>query len=100
MPVGNKVSDWLIFVQGPIRGFVYKPACEFQYELLNFTMKFRTKFATFTEKLCEINCNVSQALSACLFLSIGLFVKGEKLVPQPQSIIIEYYSVTTTRDKT
>ena len=29
---------------------------------------------------------------------IDLFVKGEKLVPQPQSIIIDY--VTTTRDKT
>jgi hypothetical protein len=40
---------------------------------------------------------VPQALSACLFLSIGLFVKGEKLVPQPQSIIID--SVTTTRTR-
>ena len=57
----NKASDWLIFVQGPITGFVYKPACKFQYELLNFTTKFGTKFgmkfATFREKLYEINCN-------------------------------------------
>ena len=47
----NKASNWLIFVKGPIRGFVYIRACEFQYELLNFTTKFGTKFATFTEKL-------------------------------------------------
>ena len=53
----NKASDWLIFVQGSIRGFVYKPACEFQYELLNFTMKLQMKFETFREKLYEINCN-------------------------------------------
>jgi hypothetical protein len=53
-PVVNKASNCLIFVKGPIRGFVYKPTCEFQYELLNFTTKFGTKFATFTEKLCEI----------------------------------------------
>jgi hypothetical protein len=32
----NNAFDWLIFVQGPIKGFVYKPACEFQHELLNF----------------------------------------------------------------
>ena len=56
----NKASNWLIFVKGPIRGFVYKPTCEFQYELLNFTTKLGTKFATFTEKLCEINCNACQ----------------------------------------
>jgi hypothetical protein len=41
--------------------------------------------------------NVPQALSACLFLSIGLFVKGEKLVPQPQSIIIDSVATTRTR---
>jgi hypothetical protein len=31
----NNAFDWLTFVQRPIRGFVYIPACEFQYELLN-----------------------------------------------------------------
>ena len=31
----NKASNWLIFVEGPIRGFVYIRACEFHYELLN-----------------------------------------------------------------
>jgi hypothetical protein len=52
----NKAFDWLIFVQGPIKGFVYKPDCEFQYELLNFTTQFGMKYAIFREKLCEINC--------------------------------------------
>ena len=56
-PYVNKASNWLIFVKGPIRGFVYIRACEFHYELLNFTTKFGTKFATFAEKLYEINCN-------------------------------------------
>ena len=56
-----KASDWLIFGQGPIRGFV----CEFQYELLNFTTKFRTKFATFGEKLYEINCNCHIRIDLC-----------------------------------
>jgi hypothetical protein len=54
----NKSSDWLIFVQGPIRGFVYKLVCEFQYERLNFTTKFGMKYAIFREKLCEINCKI------------------------------------------
>ena len=57
-PYVNKASNWLIFVKGPIRGFVYIWACEFHYELLNFTTKFGTKFATFAEKLYEINCKV------------------------------------------
>jgi hypothetical protein len=39
-PYVNKASNWLIFVKGRIRGFVYIRACEFQYELLNFTTKF------------------------------------------------------------
>ena len=50
--------NWLIFVQGPVRGFVYTPAGEIQYELLNFTTKFGTKYAIFRKKLCEINCMV------------------------------------------
>ena len=54
----NKPSDWLIFVQGPIRGFVYKLACEFQYERMNFTTKFGMKYTIFREKLCEINCKI------------------------------------------
>jgi hypothetical protein len=55
-PYVNKASNWLTFVKGPIKGFVYIRACEFHYELLNFTTKFGTKFATFAEKLYEINC--------------------------------------------
>jgi hypothetical protein len=47
----------VLLVQGPIGGFVYNPAYEFQYELLNFTTKLGTKFAAFREKLCEIDCN-------------------------------------------
>ena len=58
-PYVNKASNWLIFAKGPIRGFVYIRACEFQYELLNFTTKFGTKFATFAEKLYEINCKTN-----------------------------------------
>ena len=61
-PYVNKASNWLIFVKGPIRGFVYIQACEFQYKLLNFTTKFGTKFATFAEKLYEINCNNSHSV--------------------------------------
>ena len=52
----NNALDWLIFVQGPIRGFVYKLACEFQYERLNFITKFGTMYAIFRENFCEINC--------------------------------------------
>jgi hypothetical protein len=48
--------EWLLLLQGPIRGFVYNPACEFQYELLNFTTKLGTKIAALREKLCEIDC--------------------------------------------
>jgi hypothetical protein len=53
----NNAFDWLLLVQGPVREFVYDPAREFQYELLNFTTKLRTEFATFREELCEIDCN-------------------------------------------
>ena len=56
-PYVNKASDWSLNKNKPIRGCVYIRACEFQYELLNFTTKFGTKFATFAEKLYEINCN-------------------------------------------
>jgi hypothetical protein len=58
-PYVNKASDWSLNKNKPIRGFVYIRACEFQYELLNFTTKFGTKFATFAEKLYEINCNIT-----------------------------------------
>jgi hypothetical protein len=75
-PYVNKASNWLIFVKGPIRGFVYIWACEFQYELLNFTTKFGTKFATFAEKLYEINCNpgltyISKHTSQQLVYKVG-----------------------------
>ena len=59
----NNAFDWLLSVQGLIRSFVYNPACEFQYELLNFTTKLGTKFATFREKLCEINCKILELLN-------------------------------------
>jgi hypothetical protein len=58
-PYVNKASDWSLNKNKPIRGFVYiLAACEFHYELLNFTTKFGTKFATFAKKLYEINCNI------------------------------------------
>ncbi len=46
-PVVYYAFDWLLLIQGPIRGLIY----EFQYEFLNFIMKFETKFATFREHL-------------------------------------------------
>jgi hypothetical protein len=30
--------------------------CEYDYELSNFATNFGTKFATFREKCCDINC--------------------------------------------
>jgi hypothetical protein len=56
-PYVNKASDWSLNKNKPIRGFVYIRACEFHYELL--------KFATFAEKLYEINCKLNSVLS-CL----------------------------------
>jgi hypothetical protein len=47
-------------------------------------------------RIARCACHKRYILSILVY--IGLFVKGEKLVPQPQSIIID--SVTTTRDKT
>ena len=81
-PYVNKASNWLIFVKGPIKGFVYIRACEFQYELLNFTTKFGTKFATFAEKLYEINCKAEktpQHFNASLFVTIWVAVIGSFL---------------------
>jgi hypothetical protein len=43
----NYAFDWLHLLQGAIRDFVYKLACEFQYELPNFA----TKFGTFVVKV-------------------------------------------------
>ena len=43
----NYAFDWLLLLQWPIRDFVYKLACEFQYELPNFA----TKFGTFVVKV-------------------------------------------------
>ena len=39
----HKAFDWTNSIHGPIRDF-YKPACEFQYELLNFATNLRTFF--------------------------------------------------------
>ena len=38
----NKAFDWIISIHGPNRGFVYKLAFKFQYELLNFATNLRT----------------------------------------------------------
>ena len=37
--------------------YCLQTVCEYDYELLNFATNFGMKFATFREKLCEINCN-------------------------------------------
>ena len=39
----NYAFDWLILLQEPIRDFVYKLACEFQYELPNFATNLRLR---------------------------------------------------------
>jgi hypothetical protein len=77
----NNAYDWLLFVLGPIRGFVCKPALKFQYELSNFATKFRTKFSTFREKLqynCEINCKcyiiVQSVLNSCALSDIEIYI--------------------------
>ena len=77
----NNAYDWLLFVLGPIRGFVCKPALKFQYELSNFATKFRTKFSTFRKKLqynCEINCKcyiiVQSFLNSCALSDIEIYI--------------------------
>jgi hypothetical protein len=57
----HKASDWSLNKSKPIKCIVYKPVCEYDYELLNFP----TKFATFREKLCEINCKCIPSLVDC-----------------------------------
>jgi hypothetical protein len=57
----NKAFDWSLNKNKPIKCIVYKPVCEYDYELLNFGTKFVTKFATFREKLCEINYKTPQS---------------------------------------
>ena len=50
-PSSLRSSKFILkFTSQPIRGFVYKPACEFQYELENFA----TKFGIFWPKFCVI----------------------------------------------
>ena len=47
--------------QGPVTAFVYKPACEFWNELLNFATNFRTSPRSsecYSEKLSEIDCKI------------------------------------------
>ena len=38
----NEAFDSFILIQEPVRGFVYKPDCDFQYELLNLASNLRT----------------------------------------------------------
>jgi hypothetical protein len=65
--------DWLLLLHGPIRDFVYKLACEFQYELPNFATNLRTSQRSsehLWSKLCEIDCKIVPGvghfpLSAC-----------------------------------
>ena len=53
----NYASDWLPLLQWPIRDFVYKLACEFQYELANFATNLRTSQRSL-EHLWSIDCNI------------------------------------------
>ena len=47
----SKASNWLLEQELPVKCSVYKPVCEFPYELLNFTMK------GLCEKFAEIDFN-------------------------------------------
>ena len=56
----NNAFDWLLLLQGPIRDFVYKLTCEFQYELPNFATNLRTSQRSsenLWQKFREIDCN-------------------------------------------
>ena len=58
----TKGCDWLPNSMKPIKCLVYKPACEFRNELLNFGTNFRTSQRSseyYSEKLSEIDCNGS-----------------------------------------
>ena len=68
----NKGCDWLRSSMKPIKCLVYKPACEFCNELLNFAL-FATNFGTsqrtseyFSEKLSENDCK-----ELCIFIQIS-----------------------------
>ena len=58
----NKGCDWLLNSMKPIKCLVYKPACEFWNELLNFATNFRTSqrsSESYNEKLPEIDCKTT-----------------------------------------
>ena len=62
----SKPSNWLLEQEQPFKCSVYKPVCEFHYELLKFTTNLQTSERSskyLCEKLAEIECN-----GACLFL--------------------------------
>ena len=55
----SKASNWLLEQEQPIKCSVYKPVCEFHYELLNFTTNLQTPERSskhLCEKLAEIDC--------------------------------------------
>ena len=56
----NKGCNWSLNSTKPIKYLVYKPACEFWNELLNFATNFRTSQRSseyYSEKLSEIDSN-------------------------------------------
>jgi hypothetical protein len=55
----NYAFDWLLLIQGPIRDFFYKLACEFQYELANICGSSEHLWSKFR----EIDCNMRSRLS-------------------------------------
>ena len=58
----NNAFDWLLLLQGPIRDFVYKLICEFQYELPNFATNLRILQRSsehLWQKFREIDCNTN-----------------------------------------
>jgi hypothetical protein len=69
----NYAFDWLLLIQGPIRDFVYKLACEFQYELANICGSSEHLWSKFR----EIDCNMRSRLSLGLFFHRGAEKKTE-----------------------
>ena len=66
----NKGCDWLLNSMKPIKCLVYKPACEFWNELLNFATNFRTSqrsSESYNEKLPEIDCKHNLYTCKCSF---------------------------------
>ena len=65
----SKASNWLLEQGQPIKCSVYKPVCEFHYEVLNFTTNLQTSERS-SKHLCEKLAEISFQSLASKFFSI------------------------------